>query len=72
MNTTSLSSKSAACKRLLLLDSVDSVNERDIDTTAMDTTISHRAFMRDRLYGANRVAKIVKSKYKFPDYKQSL
>jgi hypothetical protein len=59
MNTTA-SSKSAACRRQLLLDSVDSVNERDVDPIAMDTCIAHRAAMREQLYGKNRIAKIIK------------
>jgi hypothetical protein len=59
MNTIA-ESKSAACRRQLLLDSVDSVNEKDIDQIAMDTSAAHRALMREKLYGKNRIAKIIK------------
>ena len=62
MNTTALSAKSAASRRQLLLDSIDSVNPRDIDPSAMDTSTDHRSFMREQLYGRNRVTKIIKGK----------
>jgi len=59
MNTNA-ASKSAACRRQLLLDSLDSVNEKDLDQIAMDTSVAHRAVMREKLYGKNRIAKIIK------------
>ncbi len=54
----SLSCKTAASRRLLLLASPDTVDPRDVDHLVVDTSAAHRSFMKERLYGYQRTERL--------------